>query len=205
MNYKEADEEIARLLVYKKRIEEAIEATRKFASYKYNKNVRDVQILATDVVGTVCPTANKRNRLGSRVDLSDPHLTIKSRPYYKTLVEQQFSTIDTYQGKQRIWVLIPGVCSSCYEHFWVATYNPGDKYHSKCGCKCEVCVDEKKKAKSPKKQESCYRQCGECGETFQPKRSDAKFCSSKCRVAHHRNGKGKSPTGDSQEAVPGND
>lgn len=39
--------------------------------------------------------------------------------------------------------------------------------------------------------ESSPRQCEwyKCGKTFTPMRSDAKFCSTKCRVAHHRSGK----------------
>ena len=28
--------------------------------------------------------------------------------------------------------------------------------------------------------------CIECGTTFEPKRSDAQFCSARCRVRHHR-------------------
>jgi hypothetical protein len=30
------------------------------------------------------------------------------------------------------------------------------------------------------------RTCAQCGETFAPKRSDARFCSTRCRVAAHR-------------------
>jgi len=30
--------------------------------------------------------------------------------------------------------------------------------------------------------------CQQCGETFQAKRSDAKYCSTRCRVAAHRKG-----------------
>ena len=35
------------------------------------------------------------------------------------------------------------------------------------------------------------RPCDQCGESFTPKRSDAKFCSARCRVAAHRKAGGK--------------
>ena len=33
---------------------------------------------------------------------------------------------------------------------------------------------------------SSPRQCEQCGKTFTPTRSDARYCSTKCRVAAHR-------------------
>ena len=54
---------------------------------------------------------------------------------------------------------------------------------------CVRCYDkrdaERRRAKRRRPPPN-QRACAQCGETFSPARSDARFCSTRCRVAAHR-------------------
>lgn len=55
----------------------------------------------------------------------------------------------------------------------------------------EKCAAKRRKAThvqstKPRRVTHEDRPCQQCGESFTPRRSDARFCSGRCRVAHHR-------------------
>lgn len=50
--------------------------------------------------------------------------------------------------------------------------------------RAEWCLECAAAAKEPK--EPTVRECGQCGTEFPAKRRDARYCSSRCRVAAHR-------------------
>jgi len=54
-----------------------------------------------------------------------------------------------------------------------------------CCAKCEVATRSREKHARTVEARGT-RECQECGETFEPSRSDAKFCSSACKQKSHR-------------------
>ena len=178
MDYAEADSQIEDNLRLIKLLQEENNSLRRHASCRFNPEPPWIE--TPDAVGVAAPTPSSRNRLGDRLDLSDPHLSVKTK--VRLFKEQQFSVTDTHQGKERIRVLIPGVCSSCGQEFWRATFAPGARFMAKHGTRCNVCLEA---AKPPKRLPE-PRPCDWCSETFHPQRSDAQFCRTACRVAHHR-------------------
>ena len=87
-------------------------------------------------------------------------------------------------------------CSTCDELMLKSLSAGGDRL-------CRQCQREERRA-AERKASMAYRirhglkktpestQCAECGATFSPKRSTAKYCSSYCRVRAHRNNPFKS-------------
>jgi predicted nucleic acid-binding Zn ribbon protein len=80
----------------------------------------------------------------------------------------------------------PKTCFVCGAEFmgpW------GEKHAAVCSEKCylERRRQTYKQTKQPRPRVSHERRpCARYGEAFTPRRSDARFCSVRCRVAHHR-------------------
>jgi hypothetical protein len=80
----------------------------------------------------------------------------------------------------------PKTCLVCGKEFMATQIK-----HQPAVC-TEKCYRERrrqthKQSKQPRPHVSHdLRRCAQCGEPFRPLRSDARFCSLRCRVAHHR-------------------
>jgi hypothetical protein len=76
-------------------------------------------------------------------------------------------------------------CRVCFQHFYAA--RPAKSGTTSCSARClrEVARLRSRRRRSRAKPKAA-RPCQQCGATYTPTRSDACFCSTRCRVAHHR-------------------
>ena len=90
----------------------------------------------------------------------------------------------TRRGEYGLYRFHRKSCRSCEEEF----YGPGSDwdapFYCSVACKTAARRQERARVREPKKP----IKCAECGERFTPKRSTARFCSARCRVAAHRAG-----------------
>lgn len=70
-------------------------------------------------------------------------------------------------------------CQGCHRFFYLS-----DVRRTCCnGCRTKV---ERNKKRQQRGTDLSARPCVHCGVTFAPKRSTARYCSTRCRVAAHR-------------------
>src|SRR5262245_46376784 len=89
---------------------------------------------------------------------------------------------DCRSDRHSYWDPLP--CGGCGRPVHNITFQPPP---SCCFC-CQRCAPAARAARARERRRlaRCDRSCERCGETFEPKRADAKFCSSACRQAAYR-------------------
>lgn len=77
-------------------------------------------------------------------------------------------------------------CLGCGERFF--RRNPGQHSTGYCSeaCRRAVLAQRQRTRRATERVPPPPRPCDHCGVAFEPARSDARFCSSRCRVAAHR-------------------
>ena len=84
-------------------------------------------------------------------------------------------------------------CPDCGKQY----LQPRVRYQEVQHCRCRHCELAKRRERNRRASKNyrvrnglihtpLYVECHHCGKKFQPKRSTAKFCSDRCRVANHR-------------------
>jgi hypothetical protein len=79
----------------------------------------------------------------------------------------------------------PRRCCVCGRRFYYSTHAPGWYCSRRCNHRRPRLPRRESRAKDP---DTRTRACARCGATFTPARSDARYCSARCRVAAHRAG-----------------
>ena len=102
-----------------------------------------------------------------------------------------YKTKQRASGKESTWVYRKASCPECgVDTGWEESIQ-----HSRNRCrKCELELQRRWNRRASKNYRvrngmihtPLYVECHHCGKKFQPKRSTAKFCSDRCRVANHR-------------------
>jgi hypothetical protein len=94
----------------------------------------------------------------------------------------------TFDGFERAHWYPAKPCSHCGRPVFVDRYRRGLRYFV-CGDECRVAIynaNARKSAKQKAPRIVPQKRCAKCDELFTPSRSDAEYCSSKCRQSAYR-------------------
>jgi hypothetical protein len=90
--------------------------------------------------------------------------------------------LDGWRGNPHAISFSRKTCRACEREFLGRGDEWSAPFYCSVGCKAEVQRQRRAEARKPKKP----IRCAQCNERFTPRRSTARYCSARCRVAAHR-------------------